>query len=43
MTDLPQLSPMPDDWQQALAIVAHPDDMEYGASSAVAGWTDAGI
>lgn len=36
------LDPMPDDWQRALAIVAHPDDMEYGASSAVAAWTDAG-
>ncbi|WP_117000092.1 PIG-L deacetylase family protein [Desertimonas flava] len=42
MTDVQQLSPMPDDWERALAIVAHPDDMEYGASSAVAGWTDAG-
>ena len=42
MTDDHDLSPMPDDWQRALAIVAHPDDMEYGASSAVAAWTDAG-
>lgn len=25
-----------------LAIVAHPDDMEYGASAAVAAWTEAG-
>lgn len=33
---------MPTDWDRCLAIVAHPDDMEYGASSAVAGWTDAG-
>lgn len=33
---------MPDDWTRCLAIVAHPDDMEYGASSAVAAWTDAG-
>ncbi len=33
---------MPEDWERALAVVAHPDDMEYGASSAVAGWTDAG-
>lgn len=38
----PQLQEFPDDWQRCLAIVAHPDDMEYGASSAVAGWTDAG-
>ncbi|MDQ3390135.1 MAG: PIG-L family deacetylase [Actinomycetota bacterium] len=38
----PELEPMPEDWERALAVVAHPDDMEYGASSAVAGWTDAG-
>ena len=25
-----------------VAIVPHPDDMEYGASAAVAAWTDAG-
>lgn len=31
---------MPEDWQAALAVVAHPDDMEYGASGAVARWTD---
>jgi LmbE family N-acetylglucosaminyl deacetylase len=36
------LAPMPNDWERCLAIVAHPDDMEYGASSAVAAWTDAG-
>jgi LmbE family N-acetylglucosaminyl deacetylase len=29
----------PEDWDRALAIVAHPDDMEYGAASAVARWT----
>jgi len=33
---------MPEDWQRALAIVAHPDDVEYGAASAVAAWTAAG-
>ncbi|WP_298181015.1 PIG-L deacetylase family protein [Saccharomonospora sp.] len=33
---------MPEDWQRALAVVAHPDDMEYGASGAVARWTDEG-
>lgn len=36
------LAPMPDDWHRALAIVAHPDDMEYGAAAAVAAWTAAG-
>ncbi|MER7079948.1 N-acetylglucosaminyl deacetylase, LmbE family [Saccharopolyspora kobensis] len=40
MTD--QLEPVPTDWQQALAIVAHPDDLEYGCSSAVAAWTASG-
>ncbi|MET8219353.1 PIG-L deacetylase family protein [Streptomyces hirsutus] len=37
-----QLAPMPDDWQRALAVVAHPDDLEYGCSAAIASWTDAG-
>jgi LmbE family N-acetylglucosaminyl deacetylase len=33
---------MPGDWQRALAIVAHPDDLEYGGAAAIAEWTDAG-
>lgn len=37
-----ELLAMPEDWTKALAIVAHPDDMEYGAAAAVAGWTRAG-
>ncbi len=37
-----ELQPFPDDWQRALAVVAHPDDMEYGAASAVAKWTSEG-
>ncbi len=36
------LTPLPEDWERALAIVAHPDDMEYGAASAVARWTSQG-
>jgi len=36
------LEAMPSDWTRCLAIVPHPDDMEYGASAAVAVWTDAG-
>ncbi|MFJ3904854.1 PIG-L deacetylase family protein [Streptomyces sp. NPDC090025] len=36
------LGEMPTDWQRALAVVAHPDDLEYGCAAAVAGWTDAG-
>jgi LmbE family N-acetylglucosaminyl deacetylase len=33
---------MPEDWTTGLAVVAHPDDMEYGAASAVARWTGQG-
>ncbi|RII09679.1 1D-myo-inositol 2-acetamido-2-deoxy-alpha-D-glucopyranoside deacetylase [Streptomyces sp. YIM 130001] len=40
MTD--QLAPMPEDWHRALAVVAHPDDLEYGCAGAIAGWTDGG-
>ena len=28
-----------ENWQRGLAIVAHPDDMEFGAAAAVARWT----
>jgi len=28
-----------EEWERAVAIVAHPDDLEYGAASAVARWT----
>lgn len=37
-----QLEPMPTDWRRALAVVAHPDDLEYGCAAAVAAWTDGG-
>ncbi|MFD5476802.1 PIG-L deacetylase family protein [Streptomyces hawaiiensis] len=37
-----QLQPMPGDWRRALAVVAHPDDLEYGCSAAIAAWTDEG-
>ena len=33
----------PTDIQRVLCIVAHPDDMEYGGSAAVAEWTARGI
>ena len=33
---------VPEDWERALTIVAHPDDLEYGASAAVAKWTSQG-
>lgn len=38
----PVLPPLPEDWSRAVAITAHPDDLEYGTSAAVAAWTDAG-
>jgi LmbE family N-acetylglucosaminyl deacetylase len=36
------LEVMPEDWRRLLAIAAHPDDLDYGAASAVAHWTSAG-
>jgi LmbE family N-acetylglucosaminyl deacetylase len=36
------VEPINEDWQRAVAIVAHPDDLEYGAASAVARWTAQG-
>jgi LmbE family N-acetylglucosaminyl deacetylase len=35
-------APLPDDWSRALAVVAHPDDLEYGTAGAVARWTAEG-
>lgn len=38
------LPPLPDaDVRRVACIVAHPDDMEYGASAAVSAWTRAGV
>ncbi|MCZ9353737.1 PIG-L family deacetylase [Streptomyces mutabilis] len=37
-----RLLDMPDDWSRALAVVAHPDDIEFGAGPAVAQWTAQG-
>jgi LmbE family N-acetylglucosaminyl deacetylase len=36
------MEPMPEGWDRAVAVVAHPDDLEYGAASAVARWTGMG-
>ncbi|GAA4417313.1 PIG-L family deacetylase [Georgenia halophila] len=33
---------LPQDWERALVIAAHPDDIEYGIAAAVATWTDQG-
>ncbi len=40
MTDT--FEPLREDWERALCIVAHPDDMEFGAAAAVARWTGQG-
>jgi LmbE family N-acetylglucosaminyl deacetylase len=40
----PLLPPLADDaFSRVLCVVAHPDDVEYGTSMAVAAWTDRGI
>jgi LmbE family N-acetylglucosaminyl deacetylase len=36
------LQPVDESWQRALAIVAHPDDLEFGAAAAIARWTRQG-
>jgi len=42
-TDSPQkLLTLDEDWDRAVAVAAHPDDLEYGAASAIARWTDQG-
>ncbi|HEY7225908.1 MAG TPA: PIG-L deacetylase family protein [Micromonosporaceae bacterium] len=40
MADL--LPALPENWERCLAVAAHPDDIEYGAASAVARWTASG-
>jgi LmbE family N-acetylglucosaminyl deacetylase len=42
MPEPPPLPPLREDWQRALCVAAHPDDLEYGAASAVARWTSQG-
>ena len=42
MDEQPKLQALPEDWERALAVVAHPDDLEYGAASAIARWTAQG-
>jgi LmbE family N-acetylglucosaminyl deacetylase len=38
----PPLTPLDENWERALCVVAHPDDMEFGAAAAVARWTGQG-
>ncbi len=42
MATMGTIGPMPEDWERAVAVVAHPDDLEYGTASAVARWTGQG-
>jgi LmbE family N-acetylglucosaminyl deacetylase len=38
------IPPFPDgDLRQVLCVAAHPDDLEYGTSSAIAAWTARGV
>ncbi|MBC9957091.1 PIG-L deacetylase family protein [Yimella sp. cx-51] len=44
MTESRELPALPDEsWSRVLCVVAHPDDMEYGASAAVATWAERGV
>lgn len=36
------LAPLDEDWERALAVVAHPDDLEFGSAGAIARWTGQG-
>ncbi|QGG40965.1 PIG-L deacetylase family protein [Aeromicrobium yanjiei] len=36
------LEPVDESWERALVVVAHPDDVEFGAAAAVARWTAQG-
>jgi LmbE family N-acetylglucosaminyl deacetylase len=36
------LTPLDEDFETALVVVAHPDDVEYGAAAAIARWTRQG-
>ena len=42
MAEQNNLTSLDENWERALAVVAHPDDLEYGAASAVARWTSQG-
>lgn len=44
MAEHAPLPALPDEsWSRVLCVVAHPDDMEYGASAAVKTWTRRGV
>ncbi|MGI8458684.1 MAG: PIG-L deacetylase family protein [Propionibacteriaceae bacterium] len=37
-----ELQPLDESWERALCVVAHPDDLEFGAAAAIARWTEQG-
>ena len=39
---LSPLTPLDESWSRGLAVVAHPDDLEFGAAAAIARWTGQG-
>ncbi len=44
MPPMPPLPSLPDEeFRKVLCVVAHPDDVEYGTSAAVAKWVDQGV
>ena len=42
MNSVEGFEPVVEDWQKALAVVAHPDDLEFGSAAAIARWTGQG-
>ena len=42
MAEESKLLKLPEKWHRALAVAAHPDDLEYGTASAIARWTSQG-
>jgi len=42
MAEQNKLETLSEGWEKALAVAAHPDDLEYGVASAIARWTSQG-
>lgn len=42
MEQPPPFEPLDENWERALVVVAHPDDMEYGGAAAIARFTSQG-
>lgn len=42
MNGVEMLEPVDENWSKALAVVAHPDDLEFGSAAAIARWTRQG-